>query len=264
VRDVSGEGETVSLHAHEGEVSRLGFSPDGALLVTASTAGGLRVLEVDTGEERAHGTHPGPVVALAFHPEQPMLFTGGGGTVCFWDVRPGREASSQPLNEVPGEVTGLAMRPDGRGLAVSSQSGSSATIHLVPLGKEKPRRLWTFPELRVQSMAFSPDGTRLAVGLADGRVHLWKVDSASVLQSLYCGKKPVHFLEFSPDGEGLVTASGDLLRLWRLEGEKTLFWAEEGFSTCASAVFPPEGGLLLANAIGARVRLRVFSADGDD
>jgi WD40 repeat protein len=169
-----------------------------------------------------------------------------------------------PLHDVPGQVTALAMRSDGKSLAVGSQFGSIASISLVPLGEGEQQEPWVLQGTHVHALAFSPDGTRLAVGLEDGRVQLWEVAAKAVVEELRCGEEPVHFLEFSPNGEGLVAASGDSLQLWRLEDGEVLFTPGEDLSTCASAVFPPEGGLLLASALGSQVRLRVLSPGEDD
>jgi WD40 repeat protein len=265
LRDLASGDEPGDLHAHEGEVSCVGFSPDGSLLVTASAAGGVRVFELGSGEERGHGTHPGRVVALAFHPTKPMLFTGGGGTVLFWDVR--RGAQGRPLHEVPGEVTALAMRSDAGLLAVASSFGSIASISFALFGDGEPERRWTLPDTRVHSLAFSPDGSRLAVGLADGRVQLWEVASDAVVQELRCGEEeedPVLFLAFSPDGAGLLASSAETQVLWRLEDGEVLFTSSGLYCACASALFAPDGDILLASTAGTMVRLEVLPLGEDD
>ncbi len=250
VRDLSGEEETVPLHAHEGEVSRVGFSPDGTLLVTTSAAGGLRVFEVENGEERAHGTHPSGVVALAFHPEKPMLYTGSGGTVRFWDVRPGREARNMPLHDVPGEVTALAMRSDGKSLAVGSQFGSIASISLVPLGEGEQQEPWVLQGTHVHALAFSPDGTRLAAGLEEGRVQLWELGQRGCPRGAGCAHR--QGAEAAHARQGHAARAPDA---WRREGPpdaaaKQATRGDRG-PFCSASLLPLAVGSSLPPAMGS-------------
>lgn len=62
-------------------------------------------------------------------------------------------------------------------------------------------------------MAYSPDGTILAVGLSDRTVRLWDTatqESLAVLDE----RTGVSDLEFSQDGTLLVTSGGGTIRLW--------------------------------------------------
>jgi len=59
----------------------------------------------------------------------------------------------------------------------------------------------------VRSVAFSPDGRRLASGSDDKTVRLWDASTGKCLQTLETHAKNV---SFSPDGSNLVTHSGTL------------------------------------------------------
>jgi WD40 repeat protein len=67
----------------------------------------------------------------------------------------------------------------------------------------------------VYGLAFSPDGTRLAIGSGDNTIRLWDVASRQEVCQLRGHDSYVHAIAFSPDGTRLASASGDLtVRIW--------------------------------------------------
>lgn len=67
----------------------------------------------------------------------------------------------------------------------------------------------------VMALAFSPKQEALAVGTADGLVHLLKVSSGQTAMILAGHKEAITALAFSPDGKTLATASeNDAVKLW--------------------------------------------------
>ena len=67
----------------------------------------------------------------------------------------------------------------------------------------------------VYTVAFSPDGTRLAVGCKDNTIRLWDLTSYQQVAELRGHTDYVHAVAFSPDGTQLVSGSGDsTVRIW--------------------------------------------------
>ena len=67
-----------------------------------------------------------------------------------------------------------------------------------------------------RSVAFTPDGRRLAVGHLDGVVRVWDVATGMATLSLKphdTGATSVTGLRFSPDGRWLAAVAGDATRL---------------------------------------------------
>ena len=64
-------------------------------------------------------------------------------------------------------------------------------------------------------LAFSPDGSRLAVACADNLIRLWDVASRQEVAELRGHGAYVRAVQFSPDGTRLASASGDFtVRIW--------------------------------------------------
>ena len=64
------------------------------------------------------------------------------------------------------------------------------------------------------SVAFSPDGMRLAGIFSDKTVVVWDAQTGQELLSLKGHVDSVNSVAFSPDGKRLVTVSADLIIVW--------------------------------------------------
>jgi WD40 repeat protein len=66
------------------------------------------------------------------------------------------------------------------------------------------------------SVAFSPDGTRLAWGSTDSAVKVWEEASGEIYK-LRGHTSSVHGVAFSPDGRLLASASQDgTVKIWQV------------------------------------------------
>lgn len=135
-----------------------------------------------------------------------------------WDMNDYSTKAVLPLP--PSETWSLAFAPatEGEQLQVAVAGGSSNTVRIIdvaaskelttlamPAGDEKQRK-----ERFVLSVAYSPDGRRLAAGSMDGTVAVFDVASGQMLHSLKGHFKPVRGVTFTPDSKFVLTACDDM------------------------------------------------------
>lgn len=153
----------------------------------------------------------------------PMVFSADGkrliagtwrGEVKLWHLDGPGEPVTFP--RASGSVDGLALLPDGRTL-ISAGAG----IHFWNVRTRHETDTINPRSSGFTSVALSPDGRRLAAGAGDGRITIWDLASHQEVATLEGHPESVMQLAFTPEGDHLVSASKDQLRVWRAAS-----WAE--------------------------------------
>ena len=108
----------------------------------------------------------------------------------------------------------------------------------------------------IYSIAFAPDGERLAAGDSNGDIHVYDVAAGRLLHifSGHCGW--VTSLAFSPDG-GLLASGGTdhAVRLWDVDSGQCLKILDQHTSEIWAVEFSPTGHLLASGSDDATIRL---------
>lgn len=95
---------------------------------------------------------------------------------------------------------------------------------------------------RVNTVAWSPDGTLLASGGFDGIAHVWSVSSGDSLVSYRGHTKYVNTVAWSPDGKQIASGSADdTIHLWEASTGKKLLSYEGHSNWVLGIAWSPDG-----------------------
>jgi WD40 repeat protein len=225
-------GEELYRFGHELDVNEVSFSPDGEHLVTASWDGTAKIVDrsgrvIRVLRERGVARPPRParfpLSAAWFSPDGRLVaiaaFSYSGSEpdhVTIWDWRRGEVLRTFE------DAHGLAFDPSGPRIAMWLGPKEVVEIRDVESGSrvvEIPVALGGSPsEWGGGSIAYSSDGSRIAVPQIDGSVRLFDADTGAqhlVLPAIGC---QVSRVAFSPDGVKLASTSPcGGLRIWALD-----------------------------------------------
>jgi WD40 repeat protein len=197
--------DAVALESHGGRVGVLKYSADGKRIVGTSPHD-LRVWDADTGKVLTAVAIRDVGTAVALSPDGKWVAARyGKDGVYLAEVG----AKDGCYLSAYADVSALEFTPNGKNLVVGSRGWGLTVFPLTP----RPKGYATLTEGKkyvghtspVTSIGFSPDGTRLASGAADGSVRVWDVASGHEAIGLTTGKKePVLSVWFTSDGKLLL------------------------------------------------------------
>jgi WD40 repeat protein len=245
--------ELFTLKGHGAAVNGAVFSPDGTRLASASGDKTVKVWDAQPAQNLLTFKIKGNVDDVAVSPDGKLLAISsirpddggayGVNAVKVLDAQTGKELIT--LKGLPFGVTSVAFSPDSNRLATTTLN----VVRFSPDGKpseEKGRtvKVWNAKTgealLTVKgdhtncgSLAFSPDGKRLATGYVrwgaktgNGSESEIKVLDAQAGKELISIKgqtgiigflRPPYWVFFSPDGKRLAAASGTEVKVWDAE-----------------------------------------------
>ena len=109
---------------------------------------------------------------------------------------------------------------------------------------------------RVRSVAFSPDGNKIASGSWDDTIRLWDTNTGEQLQTLTGHTDDVNSVAFSPDGNTIASASDDYtIRLWNAHTGEQLQTLTGHTSPSYSVAFSPDGNTIASGSWDGTVLL---------
>jgi hypothetical protein len=218
-----------------------------------------------------------PITALAFSPDNKFLAAGSYGQVLIWDLTKAEPA--RVLTNVLGAVNDVRFSPRGDILAVAGgQPSAKGDLKLYQTADWKLLATLRGHDDVVFSIAFSPDGKRLASASFDQSVRLWNVQADrregeapaepghkrlggslalpthSPLKVYHHHSDFVYAVAFSPDGKQLVSASKDrTVALFDVETGKTVFTYSGMEQDVMAVAFHPDGKSIISSGFESNI-----------
>jgi len=238
----------------------LAFTPNGRHLITVSTGGVVKVLEVSDG--RAVATFRADIRAVgcraAFTRDCRLLALGcEDGTV--------KVLSTEPLEEVRtleahmGEIAGLAFGAGDERLATA---GDDVAVKVWDLRTGQQALTLDIVSRRANGLAFSPDGHRLAVGSADGVVQILDgtplegTGDAGQLLTLEGHGHAITSLMYSPDGGRIASASRDeTAKVWNAQTGREVVTFPGHRAALTGVAWAPDGRRVASGSWDGTVRV---------
>jgi WD40 repeat protein len=285
-----------NLSDYDSCVYGVSFSADGTLLATGSPDGTVRLWDaVDgrlrasfTGSEATHGSiaidggnkwlasatnngmfrlwniHTGELkvaeptssersmyVVVCFSAEGTWVARGIDFRVMVWTVEDGLLRASLTLPEL---VTCVGFTQDAQFLLTGSSSVQKWKLAELP--SELPERP---DDPNVRSVAFSADGSWLAIGGPENKISIRAADGTP-RTTLIAPTRTVHAVAIAPDGRWLASGDGDgTVHLWNLDGTLRATLTEHTERVFAVTIAPDSSWLASG---GADNTIRIWSAEG--
>jgi WD40 repeat protein len=218
--------QPVASIRHEGDVTAIAFSPDGAYLATASRDTTARIWRAANGQEVTRVAHEDEVNGVVFSSDGGSFATcSKDGTVRLWQTVDGREVL-RLTNPKP--ATAITISPDGHFLAAIIDD-NTVRVWELPGGREVARLAH---DDVVNAIAFRPDSRSIATASGYPSAHMTsgaKLDDNARVWELPSGREilrvahrhNVWAVAFSSDGRYLATASNDgTAQLWDVDARR--------------------------------------------
>ena len=242
------------LAGHDQPITSVSISPDGSRIASASIDRTVRIWNTTTGElERVLIGHSDTVNVILFSADGGHVVSGASdGKIRTWDVITGELHSV--LKSATLQWQSIILSPDGNCLAVAS-ANKVKIVHIWRTLTKKLGFVFINPSYRnFTSIAYSPDGSRIAAGSEDAAVTIWNLRKGKLETSLKGHSRRVNMVAYSPDGSRIASAADDI-RIWNSKTYHLEVLLKGYLGSVNSFAFSPDGTYIASAHTDMKIRI---------
>ena len=207
----------LTIRAHDERTISVAFSGNGRWLGSTGWEGTVRLWNAETGGlVRTFDGPRGIALSVAISPDSKRIASAfTDGTVRIWDAADGQELWRLACETFEGFASVapnvVAFSPNGRWLAACSNPVDRTAGEARVFDAATGQGIFTLRghTSNVTSVAFSPDGRRIATSSFDRTIKLWETETGQEVFTLRGHTSGVLSVAFSPDGRQLASGSID-------------------------------------------------------
>jgi WD40 repeat protein len=259
VWDVIDGGNLITYHGHWDRVLAVAWSPDGHLLASTGNDGTIQIWDPLTGNlALTYREHSQPVLALSWAPDgKRMVSVSEDRKVLIWETITGQTLHMR--HDHTSRILALDWSPDGKYIA---SAGEDKLVQVWNMQTEKmnfftawlmhSRGQFTYRGHfgRVNAIAWSPNGQRLATVGSDKTLQVWE---AATGRKYFIHRNPsstITCVAWSYDGRFLATGANDkLVQVWDTVTRNSVatYAGHTGYITSVS--WAPDGKQLVSASV---------------
>jgi WD40 repeat protein/class 3 adenylate cyclase len=266
IRDATTGDRVLRFQGDEVDINDVAFSPDGSMLATATDSDALKIWDAESGDLLSSTSVEGSfAIGTSWSADGALVSAAWPFAGSVMIVEPTSKALIGTIDGIPDPFE-TALSPDGRTIAVASGSSSEARTFDVASGE--PRFELVGHLSPITSIAWSPDGRRIATGAFDSSVRIWDGRTGQLEIELLGHSGLVNSVDWSPDGSRLVTAGSDgTAKVWEVGeagGRELMSLSGQDTRSGLVAQFSPDGtGVITGDAAITAAKIWDVGVSGD-
>ncbi|KAF9536827.1 hypothetical protein EC957_009593, partial [Mortierella hygrophila] len=159
-----------------------------------------------------------------------------------------------PYLELDHWIYTCAYSSDGRTLAVCAGAWTIGCVSIYDTSSWTSTYSFAAPD-KVETMAFSPDGTRVVLGAIDELVRLWDCASGQEIFVMEGHQSTAYYIAFSPCGKQIASSGFDqTVRVWDSQTGESIFVLEGHTDKVWTVKYSPSGEWLVSGGSDDTIR----------
>ncbi len=282
------------ISAHISQISEIAWRPDGLQIATtsgnvANSDNTVRVWDADTGQILNNiQEHTGDMASVDWNTDGSQIGTNDlNGIIRTWNALDGVLVSQLSAHSFTidwnSEWTRLLLAGDNDDIAVWNIAGNQVELTYEEHNNVIQTLAWSPDGSRVASadqntivhiwnpssgaliapfedtaltLAWSPDGTQIATGNFEGEINIWSGTTGDFVRTLTGHSNRIRAIAWSPDGNFIASGSVDnTIRIWNVNSGNTLHTLTGHTGAILSVAWSPDGTILASGSADTEIRL---------